>query len=140
MIEEDFLQSLSPEQKQKMIQMLMEDTTEESEFIAPSSPDDDSVDHSDSPKNKVAARVNDDFTVSREEQQNGRQAVRARENRWEDDGIEHMDIETPDVKRTARNRSKPGKKRVECHVCGKTFSVNPTLAFGEYHRCNKCTG
>lgn len=137
---EDFLKSLSAEQKQKMIQMLMDDTPEESEFSASSSPDDDSIGHSDPPENNVAAMVNDDFTVSRKEQQNGRQAVRARKNRWEDDGTEHMDIETPDVKRTARNRSKPRKKRVECHVCGKTFSVNPALAFGEYHRCNKCTG
>lgn len=137
---EDFLKSLSPEQKQKMIQMLMNDTPEESEFIFSSSPDDNSEDHSDPPENKVVTRVNDDFTVSRKEQQNGRQAVKARKNRWTDDGIEHMDIETPDVKRTARNRSKPRKKRVECHVCGKTFSVNPALAFGEYHRCNKCTG
>ena len=137
---EDFLKSLSPEQKQKMIQMLMDDTPEESEFTVSSSSDDDSDNHSDPPENKVAARVNDDFTVSRKEQQNGRQAVRARKNRWVDDGIEHMDIETPNVKRTARNRSKPGKKRVECHVCGKTFSINPALAFGEYHRCNKCTG
>ena len=137
---EDFLKSLSPEQKQKMIQMLMDDTLEESEFTVSSSSDDDSDNHSDPPENKVAARVNDDFTVSRKEQQNGRHAVRARKNRWVDDGIEHMDIETPNVKRTARNRSKPGKKRVECHVCGKTFSINPALAFGEYHRCNKCTG
>ena len=137
---EDFLKSLSPEQKQKMIQMLMDDTLEESEFTVSSSSDDDSDNHSDPPENKVAARVNDDFTVSRKEQQNGRQAVRARKNRWVDDGFEHMDIETPNVKRTARNRSKPGKKRVECHVCGKTFSINPALAFGEYHRCNKCTG
>ena len=137
---EDFLKSLSREQKQKMIQMLMDDTPEESEFTVSSSSDDDSDIHSDPPENKVAARVNDDFTVSRKEQQNGRQAVRARKNRWVDDGIEHMDIETPNVKRTARNRSKPGKKRVECHVCGKTFSINPALAFGEYHRCNKCTG
>ena len=137
---EDFLKSLSPEQKQKMIQMLMDDTPEESEFTVSSSSDDDSDNHSDPPENKVATRVNDDFTVSRKGQKNGRQAVRARKNRWVDDGIEHMDIETPKVKRTARNRSKPGKKRVECHVCGKTFSINPALAFGEYHRCNKCTG
>ena len=129
---EDFLKSLSPEQKQKMIQMLMDDTTEESS--------DDSEVSPDPPENTVVARVNDDFTVSRKEQQNGRQAVRARKNRWVDDGTEHMDIETPEFKRTARNRSKPKKKRVECHVCGKTFSVNPALAFGEYHRCNKCTG
>jgi hypothetical protein len=137
---EDFLKSLSPEQKQKMIQMLMDDTPEESEFTSSSSPDDDSAVHSDPPENKVVTRVNDDFTVSRKGQKNGRQAVRARKNRWVDDGTEHMDIETPEFKRTARNRSKPKKKRVECHVCGKTFSVNPALAFGEYHRCNKCTG
>tara|TARA_Y100001973_G_C5191504_1_gene331293 strand:- start:289 stop:684 length:396 start_codon:yes stop_codon:yes gene_type:complete len=129
---EDFLKSLSPEQKQKMIQMLMDDTPEESS--------DDSEVSSDPPENTVVARVNDDFTVSRKEQQNGRQAVRARKNRWVDDGTEHMDIETPEFKRTARNRSKPKKTRVECHVCGKTFSINPALAFGEYHRCNKCTG
>lgn len=137
---EEFINSLTPEQKMKMAKVLMEDTMEESEFRSSSSPDDDSSGHSDPPENNVAAMVNDDFTVSRKEQQNGRQVVKAKKNRWTDDGIEHMDIETPDVKRTARNRSKPKKQRVDCHVCGKSFSVNPALAFGEYHRCNKCTG
>lgn len=131
---DEFLNSLTPEQKMKMVQALMKDIDVPENHIENPALTEEPV------KKKVVTKVNDDFTVSRKEQQNGRQAVRARKNRWEDDGIEHMDIETPDVKRTARNRSKPGKKRVECHVCGKTFSVNPALAFGEYHRCNKCTG
>ena len=42
--------------------------------------------------------------------------------------------------RTPRRRGKPTKKEVECHICGKVFSMNANLVYGEYVRCNRCTG
>lgn len=84
--------------------------------------------------------VNDDFTVSRNINQTNRKVpVKFRKNEWVDDG-ELRDIDTPNFEKTPRNRSKPNKQEVECHVCGKVFSINSNLVYGEYHRCNKCTG
>ena len=65
--------------------------------------------------------------------------MKFRKNEWVDDG-ELRDIDTPNFEKTPRNRSKPNKQEVECHVCGKVFSINSNLVYGEYHRCNKCTG
>ena len=84
--------------------------------------------------------VNDDFTVSnKQEIQKRKIPVRFKKNEWIDEG-ESGDIETPNFQKTPRNRPKPNKQEVECHVCGRTFSINSNLVYGEYHRCNKCTG
>jgi NAD kinase len=84
--------------------------------------------------------VNDDFTVTRNTKETNRKTpVKFKKNKWVDDG-EYSEIETPNFKKTPRNRSKPKKEKVECHVCGKVFFINSSLIYGEYHRCNKCTG
>lgn len=131
---DEFLNSLTPEQKMKMVQALMKD------LDVPENHIETPVTNVEPVERKSVPTVNDDFTVTRKEDNNGRKAVRAKKNQWSDDGSEHMDIETPEFKRTARNRPKPKKKKVSCHVCGKNFSVNASLSYGEYHRCNKCTG
>ena len=131
---EEFFKSLSPEQKLALAQELMKD------LDVPENHIENPVLNEEPVERKVVPRVNDDFTVSRKEDNNGSKAVRAKKNRWVDDGSEHMDIETPDFNRTPRNRSKPKKKKVDCHICGKTFAINANFSYGEYHRCNKCTG
>ena len=131
---EEFFKSLSPEQKLALAQELMKDLDVPENHVENPVETEEPVEHREVPN------VNEDFTVSRNDDSNGRKAVRARKNRWVDDGAEHMDIETPDFQRTPRNRSRPKKKKVSCHVCGKSFSVNASLSYGEYHRCNKCTG
>ncbi len=84
--------------------------------------------------------VNKDFTVTRNVTPTDRKVpVRYRKNEWQDVG-ENQDIDTPSFEKTPRNRNKPKKQKVECHVCGKEFSINSSLVYGEYHRCNKCTG
>ena len=86
--------------------------------------------------------VDEDFTVqNREPKSNrGRSEVKGRgKNKWKDEG-ELRDVETPDFEKTPRRRSAPNKVRVECHVCGKSFKSDPRYVYGEYHRCNKCTG
>ena len=83
--------------------------------------------------------VTEDFKVIRtSEPKNRKTPVKFKRNQWTDDG-ELRDIETPQFQKTPRNRSKPNKQKVECHVCGKTFSINSNLIYGEFHRCNKCT-
>ena len=55
-------------------------------------------------------------------------------------GSEAKDVTTPEVSRTPRNRKPPAKKTVTCHACGKTFKVNANMVYGEYYRCDNCTG
>ena len=118
----EFLNELSDDQKAKLKKLLTEDNAEQS-----SSPTED-------------VHVNNDFTVSRNnELKNRKVPVRFKKNKWSDDG-ELRDIETPSFQKTPRNRPKPSKQEVECHVCGRTFSINSNLIYGEFHRCNRCTG
>ena len=89
---------------------------------------------------KGPPNIDKDFTVkNRDTNKKRRTKVKGGKNKWEDTG-ELSHIETPDFERTERRRSPPKKTEVSCHVCGKTFKVNPKLVYGEYHRCNRCTG
>lgn len=115
---EDFLKTLTDEQKAALQQAL-------------------------SKEDEVETTVSEDFTMNRVSNpikpQKRRQSVQARENAWEDTG-EHKDIETPQASPTPRNRPSPKKKEVTCNACGKTFKVHATLVFGEYYRCDRCIG
>ena len=89
-------------------------------------------------------RVNEDFTVNRKEDELQRKSpVKARNNEWEDMGEDRdhsIDYEKMANSRTPRRRGKPKKRNVECHVCGKSFAMNENLIYGEFVRCNRCTG
>ena len=122
---DNFVASLSDEQKQKLMQGLMEASEKESVEEAVSS--------------KPQSSVTEDFKVKREQAVTGKAPVKFKKNKWEDQG-EFKEVETPDFKRTPRKRNAPNKKTVECHVCGKEFSINANLVYGEYMRCNRCTG
>ena len=125
------LESLTPEQKAELIAGLTKTITEKSvettEETVSSSP-----------------RVNEDFTVNRNEDELQRKSpVKARKNEWEDMGEDRdqsIDYEKMANSRTPRRRGKPKKKNVECHVCGKSFAMNENLIYGEFVRCNRCTG
>lgn len=123
---EDFLNTLSEEQKQALAKAL-----ESSNKIKPKES---------SPPTKI--EVDENFKVSRTSNKiNGaRTPVKASNwNEWEDEG-EFKDVETPKGKKTPRNRERTKLIDVECHVCGKTFSMNPNYIFGEYQRCSRCVG
>jgi hypothetical protein len=86
--------------------------------------------------------ISEDFTVTtknKDTDKKRRTKVKGGKNKWEDTG-ELSHIETPDFEKTERRRSPSKKMSVDCHVCGKTFKVNPSLVYGEFHRCNRCTG
>lgn len=115
-----FIDSLSDEQKKKLLQALGNESVTSTK----------------------TAQVDENFIVKRADtssQTRRKEAVRARKNEWEDTG-EFRDISTPDVERTPRRRPPPQKSDVECHVCGKSFKIDPRFAYGEYYRCNKCSG
>lgn len=127
---EEFVNSLNDEQKKAMMTAFGVDPN-----IVKSKPDAE-------PKQLPSKTtvVTEDFRVVRDDNVNkGKTPVKFRKNEWEDDGEEFMDVKTPRIERMQRQRDKAKKVEVECHMCGRTFSVNPKFVFGDYHRCNRCT-
>lgn len=127
------LESLTPEQKDELVNGLLASNVK-----------------SDVPKEEIeqtqkgASEITEDFRVVRDAPDNTRKApVKARKNQWVDVGEDRdadFDYAKFEKMKTPRKRSQPRKRDVECHVCGKTFSVNESLIYGEYMRCNRCTG
>lgn len=143
---EAILSNMTPEQKVNLLKSLT--TSLEAYGLNTEQPKETLVEQkkeeavSSSPRRKV----NEDFTVAinSNELNRGRVPVRAKKNQWVDEG-ENRDPDFNAEKfermgRAARNRSKVKKKNIECHVCGRSFEVNPNLVYGEYIRCNRCTG
>jgi|SRR6056300_1466690 len=135
MIDKDLLNNLTIEQKQALLDQLMNSLAEnklsepkqqEVTVEEPTKTTDD--------KNDFTMHKNNSKPKGR------REPVKFKKNAWQDDGLEFSDMETPQIKRTPRNRKKPQKASVECHVCGREFQMNSSLVYGEYHRCNRCGG
>lgn len=124
------LESLTDEQKAELVKSLMKSEKEEPEQ-----------------KEEVVSsdiEVNEDFTVTRKiNESTRRNPVRAKKNKWVDDGSFQLEGEeefSSDRKRSSRSRGKTKKVQLECSVCGKTYMEHPSLIYGEYHRCNRCGG
>jgi hypothetical protein len=129
----DFIASLTDEQKAKFMAALSQNTTK------PATP---------APETKTQSRqssvtVGDNFIVTKTEETSSnsrrREPVRAKKNQWTDEG-EFRDIETNYGEKTPRNRPPQKKVDVECSVCGRSFKTDPRYVYGEYHRCSKCVG
>tara|TARA_Y100001938_G_C8094316_1_gene437114 strand:+ start:3653 stop:4087 length:435 start_codon:yes stop_codon:yes gene_type:complete len=139
-IVQKLLESLTPEQKDQLVQGLLNSNVKGD---VPQL-DEKSFEEKQTPKSR--SNVNEDFTVERGKDvlEKRKTAVRAKRNQWTDNGEDRdMDFDPQKFERmgrTSRNRGKAKKKTLECHVCGKTFSINANLVHGEYIRCNKCTG
>jgi hypothetical protein len=92
------------------------------------------------------AVVNDDFTVTRPEgsKGSGKQPVRAKQNQWKDIGENKEEGFDPEkferLGKTARTRPPKVKVEIDCHICHKTFEIDEDLVYGEFTRCNRCTG
>jgi hypothetical protein len=131
----EFLSSLSDDQKQKLLKALMPDNSPPATTTK-------------SPKPKrtksstPSVTVDENFIVKKTDSLNTRrrEPVKGRfKNEWVDNG-EFRDIETPQFEKTPRRREVSKKVDLECHVCGKSFKADPKFVYGEYHRCNRCTG
>ena len=124
------LESLTDEQKAELVKSLMKSQKQEPQQ-----------------KEEVVSsdiEVNEDFTVTRNiNESTRRNPVRAKKNKWVDDGSFQLEGEeefSSSRKRTSRSRGKTKKVQLECSVCGKTYMEHPSLIYGEYHRCNRCGG
>lgn len=126
------LESLSQEQKQQLVQDLL------SEIRGVSS-------NQKTSEQGPSMVVKEDFTVVRPDASNGRKSqVRAGKNQWVDDGSDRDADFDPElfekIGKTPRTRSAQRKVEVSCHVCGKKFSMNQNLIYGENLRCDRCVG
>ena len=132
------LDTMTAEQKSELLSKLMDSLTPPSQE-QPTEKTEETV--SPTPPRR---RVSEDFTVKRDENLDDRKTpVKARKNDWVDDGEArdtNFDYAKFEKMKTPRRRGKPKKRDVECHVCGRTFTMNEGLIYGEYVRCNRCTG
>ena len=129
------LESLTPEQKSNLIDQLLSsnaksDAPERQEDVAPPEPQ---------------SNITEDFKVIKQNDLDQRKTpVRGRKNQWVDTGEDRDPDFDPEkferMGKTARNRGRAKKVQVECHVCGKNFHINENLIYGEFTRCNRCTG
>jgi len=134
------LESLTQEQKNELVNSLLNSNVKKDEMQTPT----EKQTKEQSVSDPTQSRVKEDFTVQRSDNLDKRkEVVRARKNSWTDDGEfrdEEVDYAKFEKMKTPRRRGKPKKREVECHVCGKTFTINESLIYGEFVRCNKCTG
>lgn len=122
---------LTDEQKQKLIDLVRVGRKQEPSPLA-------KIERETPSKPRVV--VNEDFRVIKpEEKANGRTVARFNKNQWSDTG-EHRDVETPEYEATPRNRKPPEKVDLECYVCGRQFKQHAGTVYGDFHRCNRCTG
>tara|TARA_B100002019_G_scaffold81648_1_gene70502 strand:+ start:185 stop:619 length:435 start_codon:yes stop_codon:yes gene_type:complete len=134
------LESLTDEQKAQLVQGLLK--SNESDEVLWVNPELKEETVSSKPRSR---NVTEDFRMVNDNTLEKRKTpVRARKNQWVDEG-EDRDPDFDPAKfermgKATRNRGKVRKETVECHVCGKTFSINPSLIYGTNIRCNRCTG
>jgi len=125
------LSSLSEEQRINLTKLLQADLGEEPKEL-PAEP------------SRVQPSVGEDFIIrNRQSDQNKRRStVKAGKNQWKDEGeFKHIETPLPDnFERTPRRKSPPKKQEVECHLCGKSFKQDARYSYGDFPRCNRCTG
>jgi hypothetical protein len=126
----DFVETLSDEQKAALLEALNDKDSVASQTVP------------EEVNQETTRSITEDFTMHKKSslQNNSRRMpVKAKENTWTDTG-EFKEVATPNTARTPRNRQPPQKKNVTCHVCGKSQNVNASIVYGEYYRCDRCTG
>ena len=146
------LNTMTAEQKSELLNKLMDSLTPSNED-QPTKRSDlptkksrlEDQEQEETVSSKPQSNVTEDFRVVQNEQLDKRKTpVRARKNEWVDTGEDRDPDFNPEkyerMGKTARNRGKVKKRTIECHVCGRSFQVNPSLVHGEYVRCNRCTG
>lgn len=128
-----FVQTLSIQEREELLNILLEDSNNWTTMPP-------HIECTTSQPTTTLPPRQDDFTMNKEVAQgkSRKTPVQAKANQWQDTG-EDRSIETPEVTRTPRSRSAPRKKDVICHICHKSFSVNASLIYGEFYRCDRCS-
>ena len=67
-----------------------------------------------------------------------REPIAVGKNQFTDDGMESKDVTTPNISLTPRSRPPAETVEVVCHVCKKTYQINPAVSGGEFYRCDGC--
>lgn len=129
------LESLTDEQKAQLVQGLLKSNENEEVPVL----------KEEAVSSTPRSNITEDFkVVSNDKLEKRKTPVKARKNQWVDEGEDRDPNFDPQkferMGKAARNRGKTKKKNVECHVCGRSFSVNPAYVYGENFRCNRCTG
>lgn len=139
------LNTMTAEQKADLLNNLMgslqaEASNVEPEPVKPEPKQEEAV------SSQPQSNITEDFKVVQNSEQldKRKSPVKAKKNQWVDDGEDRDPDFDPEkyerMGKAARNRGKAKKRTIECHVCGRSFQVNPSLVHGEYVRCNRCTG
>tara|TARA_B100000497_G_C7378638_1_gene242898 strand:+ start:39 stop:479 length:441 start_codon:yes stop_codon:yes gene_type:complete len=144
---DDFMRSLSDQQKAMFLAALQDSGTPPEAEVTGDEDEDDSQWTTTMPPHIREEFENEqssndtDFTMSKnvKKQKRRKVAVKAKKNTWSDTG-EHRDIETPQTDITPRSRASVDLVDMKCHLCNKTFKVNQSLVYGQYYRCDRCTG
>ena len=135
------LESLTDEQKAQLVQGLVSNMNQ---TVSRPPSRETPIEQEETVSSTPRSNVTEDFRVVQNDKLEKRKSVvKARKNNWVDEGEfrdDEVDYEKFEKMKTPRRRGKPKKKQVECHVCGKTFAINESLIYGEFVRCNRCTG
>lgn len=132
----EFIESLSVEQKQKLLEALMVEI-EQKPVEEPPAPE---------VKKEFIRQnqFNEDFTMSqKQERDDSKRGVPVNEtkktNLFVDDGLEFKEeqFKTPEISLTERKRAAPKKVDQTCQRCNKVFNVHQTHA-REFFVCDKC--
>jgi len=139
---DNFLLSLTEDQKKALVSSLLSDSGEDTPDT-PSTPDEEMVEEK-KPTKRNRVTVNEDFSVTRESSVGGKTPVKAKKNQWVDTGEAKDEEFDPEhfKKLGITERVRPEKVLQErvCHVCSRKFKIDPDLVHGEFIRCNNCIG
>lgn len=129
------LESLTDEQKAQLVQDLLKSNQNGEAPVL----------KEETVSSKPQPNVTEDFRVVQNDKLDKRKTpVTARRNQWVDEGEDRDPNFDPakfeSMGKAARDRSQARKKTIECHVCGRSFTVNPAYVYGENIRCNQCVG
>jgi hypothetical protein len=139
-----FFLSLSDEQKMALVKVLTTSSSPKPEVVETPTEAVQTQAKAPTAKRKRSTVVNEDFTVTRENSIGAKAPVRAKANQWKDTG--EAKEEGFDPKRFEEMgmapRERPEKVMVEktCHVCQRSFTMDPDVVYGEFARCNRCIG
>jgi hypothetical protein len=139
------LNTMTPEQKSELLNKLMDSLAPPSQDQQAEPIQQTEQKQEEAVSSQPQSNVTEDFRVVKNSDLDKRKTpVRAKKNQWVDTGEDRDPEFNPEkyerMGRVARNRAKAKKHTIECHVCGRSFQVNPGLVHGEYIRCNRCTG